>query len=70
MKKFNIGINDEANGVFLPTDRTHGTGTYHRNLHTKVYYEKINRILGDANTREEVIYLLRDIAEQLANNTF
>ena len=70
LKKFNIGINDEANGVFLPTNRTQGTGAYHRTLHTYEYYEKVNRILETANTREDVIYLLRDIAEQLANSTF
>ena len=70
LKKFGVSINDEANGVFLPTQKGLSNSAYHPSLHTKKYYDKVNEILGYAQTRDEVIAFLREIAEELLDNSF
>jgi A nuclease family of the HNH/ENDO VII superfamily with conserved AHH len=71
LKNFGIGINDAANGVFLPhRERNDKLGAHHRSVHTKRYYLEVDEWLQRARTREEAIAILNDIYQQLKNNTF
>ena len=54
LQQFGIGIDDAANGVFLPA-------RVHRRLHTSQYYRTINRRLGSARSRAEAEAVLHDI---------
>ena len=56
LAKFNISVNDAANGVFLDKSK-------HVGLHTKEYYQKVHRLLKDLNTKEEVVDILKYIGE-------
>ena len=70
LNKFGIGINNEANGVFLTLEKGVTSSAYHPSLHTYEYYEKVNRSLRYATSREDAIEILRDIAEQLLAGIF
>lgn len=63
LKKFGIGINDAVNGVFL-------SQSHHRKLHINAYYEKVNDLLEAADSKEEAIEILNDIARQLRRGKF
>lgn len=73
LAKFGIDINSAENGVFLP-DKPNvpavGTPMYHRDLHTKRYYDEVNLRLAAATTKEEAIELLDEIRTELLNGTF
>lgn len=43
---------------------------YHPSLHTNAYYEKVNELLRAATSREDVINILKYIADALSNGTF
>lgn len=70
LRQFGIGINDAANGVFLPAVKNISGAAYHPALHNGDYYEKVNKLLRFATSKEEVIDILQDIAEELVNGTF
>ena len=70
MEKFKIGINHEANGVFLPTTKGVTNSTYHPSMHTDIYYGKVERMLNRATSREEAIAILKEIAKALTDGTF
>ena len=59
LAKFNISINDAANGVFLDKSK-------HAGLHTKEYYEKVHGLLKDSNSKEEVLDTLKYISDVLS----
>lgn len=67
---FGVDINDAVNGVFLPTVKNVSEAAYHPSLHTKAYYEKVTELLSAAESKEDVIEILNDIAEQLQKGTF
>lgn len=71
LKHFEIGINDAANGVWLPDHRGmmgpddvrvphHGGG-----VHSKAHLEEMLRALRRESTREGVIDVLHDVREAL-----
>ena len=60
LARFNISVNDAANGVFLDK-------SIHVGLHTKEYYEKIHGLLEKATTKEEVINILQSVADILSS---
>lgn len=68
--KFDVDINDAVNGVFLPTVKNVTDAAYHPSLHTDAYYRKVTEALMPANSRDDVIDILEDIAEQLQRGTF
>lgn len=68
--RFGIDINDAVNGVFLPTVKNIPNSAYHRSLHTDSYYRKVTELLTPATSKEDVIDILEDIAEQLQKGTF
>ena len=70
LEKFKIGINHEANGVFLPTTKGVTNSTYHPSMHDTDYYRKVDSLLSKAMSRDDAIAILRGIAEELKNGTF
>ncbi len=67
--EYGVDINDAANGVFLPTIKREA-GAYHPSLHTDGYYRKVTEALNIATSKEDVIDILADIAEQLSKGIF
>lgn len=72
-----IGIDDEANGVFLPMYKIHTphpdmpNAYAHLPVHTDIYYLNITAALTvESNNPEGIEDVLRDIAEQLTDGTF
>jgi hypothetical protein len=68
LEKFGIGINDAANGVFLPatSNSPNAMGAaVHASLHTNRYYEAVNKLLLTAKTRERALAILAGIREKL-----
>lgn len=70
LRKFGIDINDAVNGVFLPTVKDTVDSAYHPSLHTDQYYRTVTEMLSEAQSKDDVIDILSDIAEQLKNGTF
>ena len=70
LERFGIGINDAVNGVFLPTIKGASDAAYHPGIHTKAYYEKVNELLRQAMTKEDVVNILNMIAAELEAGTF
>jgi RHS repeat-associated protein len=58
LEKFGIGINDAANGAFLPSG-------VHVRIHTNAYYETVNSALRQATTRQEALQALDAIRGSL-----
>ena len=70
LTRFGIGINDAVNGVFLPTVKGVSNAAYHNTLHTEAYYKWVNSLLSDAQSREEVINILKYIADCLTKGDY
>ncbi|MCR2037679.1 DNRLRE domain-containing protein [Adlercreutzia caecimuris] len=70
LKRLGIGINDAANGVFLPTKRGVGKGAHHPSLHTKKYITEVTRKIGKAQTKKQAEKILADIREELLDDRF
>lgn len=70
LSKFGIDINDAVNGVFLPTQKGVSNGVYHPSLHTDKYYLTVEQMLKQAESKEEAIDVLKNIATKLMNGTF
>ncbi len=70
LQKYGIGINDAANGVFLPTAKGVAESAYHPSLHTNMYYDVVNEMLKSAKSKDDVIDILDYIADQLSKGTF
>lgn len=51
LDRFGIGINDAANGAFLPSG-------VHARIHTNAYYDAVNGALSQATTRQEALQVL------------
>lgn len=66
-----LGINEAANGVFLPC-RAGSTapGAWHPSLHTNTYFANVWARIQNATTKQQVIDLIAGIRQQLLNNTF
>jgi hypothetical protein len=68
LERFGIGINDAANGVFLPASRAapNAAGAaVHSTLHTGAYYQTVNQMLLGATTRAEAEAALGAIRQGL-----
>lgn len=63
LQRYGIGIDDAENGVFLP-------GTVHAGVHGDTYYQRVDALLTNATSREEVIAVLNDIRYQLQTGGF
>jgi hypothetical protein len=63
LSKFGIGINEAANGVFLP-------GAQHAALHTNEYYTAVNAALQGATTRQQALNTLQSVGQALQAGKF
>lgn len=70
LQKYGIDINDAANGVFLPRVKDVTESTYHPSLHTDAYYRNVTELLSQAQSKNDVLDILSDIAQELTNGTF
>ena len=70
LKEYGIDINSADNGVFLPTEKNVSEAAYHRKLHTDKYYKNVEKAFQNVNSKEDIIYILHEIREQLLNGTF
>ena len=70
MRKYKVDINSAENGVFLPTQKGVSKAAYHPSLHTNAYYNKVNSLLREANSKEDVIDILKSIRKSLQEGTF
>jgi len=60
LERFGIGIDDAANGMFLPSN-------VHQRIHTDAYYKAVNAALTTANTRAEALEALSRIRQRLSS---
>ena len=70
LKRFGIGIDDAANGVFLPANKSStnlAENAVHSTIHTRPYYEMVNETLGAASNREQALEALGAVKESLLN---
>ena len=44
--------------------------TYHPSLHTDAYYRNVTELLSQAQSKNDVLDILSDIAQELTNGTF
>jgi hypothetical protein len=68
-----VGINEAANGAFLPGSKAAATGLSavpHAPLHTTAYYTTVNQMLAQATSRPEVIEVLATIRTALIAGRF
>jgi RHS repeat-associated protein len=71
LSEFRIGVDEAANGVFLPAVRGYvGAAANHLTLHTERYYRSVNDFILQASKREEAIEALAAIRDQLLRGTF
>ena len=70
LEKYDIDINSADNGVFLPTEKGVSNASYHPSLHTNEYYRKVNSLLNNANSREDVLDILDMISDDLLDGSF
>ena len=68
--KFGIDINAAENGVFLPIEKGVSNASYHPSLHTSEYYSKVNTLLRGAQSKQEVLWTLEYIRNELLNDSF
>lgn len=73
LSRFGVDINDAVNGVFLPANRTTlspAPGATHSTLHTRAYYEAVEKALMRARSRQEVLVVLETIRRALLSGGF
>ena len=71
LERFEIGINDASNGVFLPYEKNAPTNAvYHTSLNTQEYNAKVHEMLQYAESREEVLSILERIRDLLLQGKF
>jgi hypothetical protein len=74
LKKFNIGINEPANGVFLPhnkdvrIDAKNGGGAYQPRVHKASIYEDLANELEKATSKSEVYKVLKEFRDRFVKN--
>jgi A nuclease family of the HNH/ENDO VII superfamily with conserved AHH len=74
LKKFNIGINQAENGVYLPhnkdvrIDAQNGGGAYHPRVHTAAIYEELANKLEKATSKSEVYKVLKEFRDRFVKN--
>lgn len=70
LKKFNIGINDAANGVLLPTDELSiYKGAIHNTNHSEAYSLYVYNKIKNVKSQDELIYRLTEIKKELISGS-
>jgi hypothetical protein len=73
LERFGIGVDDAANGVYLPPTEELAKkmgSTAHNTLHTHKYYEKVYEELRHLTSSEQVERQLQSIAKRLMDGVF
>ncbi|NJK32071.1 MAG: hypothetical protein HC927_06435 [Deltaproteobacteria bacterium] len=74
LERLGIGLDDAANGVFLPRNAAGQAASpraaYHPSLHSYKYYDAVNNALDGVQTKEQAMGILDGIASQLRAGTF
>jgi RHS repeat-associated protein len=71
LAEYGVKINSAVNGVFLPAAKDYvGTAANHLTLHTNEYYERVNQMLSNAQSRQDVVAALAMIRDRLLNGKF
>ena len=71
LQRVGVQINDAVNGVLLPASKDYvGQAANHLTLHTKEYYDAVNKAMENVQTRQQAIEVLGKIAEKLQSGTF
>ena len=70
LRKYGVGINDAANGVYLPIAKNVSNATYHPSMHSDVYYYEVSSRLKQAKSKEDVLSILKEISNELENGEF
>lgn len=73
LQRFGIGIDEAANGVFLPQNLKSlnpAGAAVHSTVHTDRYYAAVNQLLGRATSRQQVIQSLAYIRQRLLSGGF
>jgi hypothetical protein len=74
-KKFNIGIDDAENGVWLPRDEAAAAAlgskaAIHATLHKRAYYDAVHKALSEAGSKDEALKRLQDIRQRLLDGGY
>ena len=69
LKSFGIHADDASNGVFLRYEQL-GQGANHRNIHSDLYYQQVDKRILATTSKDEAILALRDIANELELDIF
>ena len=70
LQNFGVGINDAANGVFLPATKALAQASdavAHAAVHTNEYYKSVTTALQQATSKQDVIDILSQIRANLLN---
>lgn len=68
LQKFDIDINDPMNGIFLPTNGKSGLkGTVHHGGHKQDYYDYIENLFSNCNSKQDCYDVLDKIKNELYN---
>jgi hypothetical protein len=73
LKALGIDINDAANGVFLPKNSQVANpsgAAVHSTLHTRAYYQSVERLLLGASSKDEALEVLSFIRTQLQRGSW
>lgn len=74
LEYYNIDVNDAVNCAVLPTGSEAQAAalnmTYHPRMHTREYYQKVQGLLENCQSRDDVITVLNDIRSDLYSNSF
>lgn len=65
LRRFGLGVNGAANGVFLPTEAGHGVAVIHRGSHKAAYHAWVFDHLKNAKSADEVEEILRILKKKL-----
>jgi hypothetical protein len=63
-------INDAENGVWLPHMRRVDGEIYHREIHTRRYYQELYNRLSEAHSRDEFLEILAECKELIKEGKF
>ena len=74
LEYFNIDVNEAVNCAVLPTGSEAQAAvlgmTYHPRMHTREYYQKVQALLENCQSRDDVIFVLDNIRSDLYTNSF
>lgn len=71
LSKFGIGVENAANGVYLPSRFDDAVkAAYHGTLHSKRYFDEVLKRLQKARSKEEALVILNQIRKELLAGNF